>query len=300
MSSNLSSGNSIAPLSIGNVVSAGLWLYRSHLKTYFQLALTAYLWILVPIYGWAKFMAISGLISRLAFGELISQPESVKTARSQINPRLWSFLRVAFQVGISLACACIGLTILDFILAFILILILVLILRLILGSGDNPFVISPGDNPFVIYVISILLTVLFFGILVVGLTWYYSRWMVAEVTLAVEEQVNGGKSIARSWELTKGSVFRIQGIVLVAFVISSPIVFLFSYLPDIFLFRVLRVFRVEGGSTTYWIVYFISLLTSLVGVIFVMPFWQSIKAVLYCDLRSRREGFGLQLRDRNS
>jgi hypothetical protein len=287
MASNLSPGNSIAPLSIGNVVSAGLWLYRSHLKTYFQLALTAYLWILVPIYGWAKFMAISGLISRLAFGELISQPESVKTARSQINPRLWSFLRVAFQVGISLALVSIGLTILVGILAGI----LGLILRLIFGSVDNPVVIS---------VISILIAVLVFGILVVGLTWYYSRWIIAEVPLAVEEQVNGGKSIARSWELTKGSVFRIQGIVLVAFVISSPIVFLFSYLPDIFLFRVLRVFRVEGGSTTYWIVYFISLLTSLVGVIFVMPFWQSIKAVLYCDLRSRREGFGLQLRDRNT
>jgi hypothetical protein len=56
----------------------------------------------------------------LAFGELISQPESVKTARSQINPRLWSFLRVAFQVGISLALVSIGLTILVGILAGIL------------------------------------------------------------------------------------------------------------------------------------------------------------------------------------
>ncbi len=287
MSSNLNPGNSIAALSIGNVVSAGLRLYRSHLKTYLQLAVFAHLWVLVPIYGWAKYAAISGLISRLAFGELISQPESVKTARSQINPRLWSFLRVAFQVGISLALVSIGLTILVGILAGI----LGLILRLIFGSVDNPVVIS---------VISILIAVLVFGILVVGLTWYYSRWIIAEVPLAVEEQVNGGKSVARSWELTKGSVFRIQGVFLVAFVVSSPIVFLFSYLPDIFLFRVLRVFRVEGGSTTYWIVYFISLLTSLVGVIFVMPFWQSIKAVLYCDLRSRREGFGLQLRDRNT
>lgn len=285
MSSNLNPGNSIAPLSIGNVVSAGLRLYRSHLKTYLQLALTAYLWILVPIYGWAKFVAISGLISRLAFGELISQPESVKTARSQINPRLWSFLRVGFQVGISLALVSIGLTILVVILAGILILILELILRLIFGPVDNPVVIS---------VISILSTVLGFGIVFVGLTWYYSRWIIAEVPLAVEEQVNGGKSVARSWELTKGSVFRIQGVVLVAFVVSSPIVFLFSYLPQIFLLRV------EAGSTTYWIVYFISLLISLVGGIFVMPFWQSIKAVLYCDLRSRREGFGLQLRDRNS
>jgi hypothetical protein len=27
----------------------------------------------------------------------------------------------------------------------------------------------------------------------------------------------------------------------------------------------------------------------------ILPFWQTIKAVLYFDLRSRREGLGLQL-----
>lgn len=275
MSSNLSPGNPIAPLSIGNVVSAGLRLYRSHLKSYLQLALTAYLWVLVPIYGWAKFAAISGLISRLAFKELISQPESIKTARSQINPRLWSFLRVAFQVWISLALIYIGLAILGGILTAI----VGLTLGTILGEPLIPIVLS---------------TLLTIGILLVGLTWFYSRWMVAEIPLAVEEGVNGGESVARSWELTKGAVFRIQGIVLVAFVVTFPILFLFSYLPQIFLLRV------EQGSTNYWIIYFISLLTSLVGGIFVMPFWQSIKAVLYYDLRSRREGFGLHLRDRNS
>ena len=29
----------------------------------------------------------------------------------------------------------------------------------------------------------------------------------------------------------------------------------------------------------------------------VLPFWQAIKAVIYYDLRSRREGLGLKLRD---
>lgn len=277
MSSNLNPGNPLAPLSIGNVVSAGLRLYRSHLKTYLQLALFAHLWILVPIYGWAKYAAISGLISRLVFGELISQPESVKTARSQINSRLWSFLRVAFQVWFSLVLVYLGLAILGGILTGI----LALILGVILGTAGVGIGTALG-------------VILIVGIVLLGLTWFYSRWMIAEVPIAVEEGVNGGESVARSWELTKGYVFRIQGVVLVAFVVSFPIVALFSYLPQIFLLRV------EQGSTTYWIFYFISLLISLVGGIFVMPFWQSIKAVLYCDLRSRREGFGLHLRARTS
>lgn len=283
---NISPGNSIQPLSIGNVVSAGVRLYRSNLKIYLQLALVAHLWFLVPIYGWAKYAAISGLISRLAFGELINKPESVKTARSKINSRLWSFLRVTLQFLISLALLYIGLPLLLGIIMGIIMGIVLGILMLILGNPINPSnkILLP------IPIFRILIAIMLVGVLV-GLMWYYSRWVVAEVPLAVEESINGGESIARSWELTKNSVLRIQGIVIVAFAVTLPILLLFSYLPQIF------VLRVEEGSTTYWILLFISWLTSLVGGIFVMPFWQAIKAVLYYDLRSRREGFGLQLRD---
>ena len=274
MSPNLSPGNPIAPLSIGNVVSAGVRLYSSNLKIYLQLALVAQLWILVPIYGWAKYAAIGGLISRLAFRELINQPESVETARSRTNPRLWSFLRVAFQVFFSLALIYIGLAILGGILAGI----VGGILGTILGNS----------------VIGIVLfTTLTVGIVLVGLTWYYSRWVVAEVPLAVEENINGSESIARSWELTKTSVLRIQGIVLVAFAVTIPILLLFNYLPQILLLSI------KQSSTIYSIVHLISWLTRLVGGLFVMPFWQAIKAVLYYDLRSRREGLGLQLGGRN-
>jgi hypothetical protein len=30
----------------------------------------------------------------------------------------------------------------------------------------------------------------------------------------------------------------------------------------------------------------------------VIPFWQPMKAIIYYDLRSRKEGLGLQIRDR--
>lgn len=281
---NISPPNPIQPLSVGNVVSAGVRLYRSNLKIYLQLALVAHLWFLVPIYGWAKYAAISGLISRLAFGELINKPESVKTARSKINSRLWSFLRVTFQFLISLALIYIGLTILGGIIMGIVLVILMLIL-------GNP--INPSDKILLpIPIFQILIAIELVGVLV-GLMWYYSRWIVAEVPLAVEESINGGESIARSWELTKTSALRIQGIVLIAFVVTLPILFLFNYLDRIFFVGV------EPGSTTYRILIFISDILSLAGVVFVMPFWQAIKAILYYDLRSRREGFGLQLREHN-
>ncbi|MFN6570801.1 hypothetical protein [Dendronalium sp. ChiSLP03b] len=274
MAESFGSPSPMQPLSVGNVVSAAVRLYRSHLKTYLKLALIAHLWALVPIYGWAKYAAISGLISRLAFGELVSQPESVKAARSHVNPRLWSFLRVAFQVALYLLLIYIGLVIAGGILAAV----IGFVFGAILGSAG---VIIATTLSIIIVVIIVLL----------GLTWFYARWAVAEVPLAVEENINGGESIDRSWELTKTSVIRIQGVVLVAFFVTLPIVLLLNYVPSLFLVRL------EPGSTIYWIVYSISLVTSLIGGIFVMPFWQALKAVLYFDLRSRREGLGLQLRE---
>ncbi|MEH2231762.1 MAG: hypothetical protein V7K71_19420 [Nostoc sp.] len=270
MSENFGSSGQIQPLSIGNVVSAAVRLYRSHLKTYLNLAAIAHLWVLVPVYGWAKYAAISGLISRLAFGELIYQPESVQTARSHVNPRLWSFLRVAFQVGISLAIIYIGLAIVGGVVASL----IGVALGGILGSSG--------------IIVTIIVTA---GIILLGLTWFYSRWIIAEVPLAVEQNINGGESVARSWELTKASVFRIQGIVLVAFIVTLPLVFVLNYIPNLFLIRL------ESGTAIYSIVYAISLIGSLIGGVLVMPFWQALKAVLYLDLRSRREGLGLQLRE---
>ncbi|WGV27131.1 hypothetical protein [Halotia branconii] len=273
MSENFGYPSPTQPLSIGNVVSAAVRLYRSHLKTYFKLALFAYLWVFVPVYGWAKYAAISGLISRLAFKELIYQPESVSNARSQVNPRLWSFLRVSFQVGISMFLIYIGLAIVGGILAGL------------LGAALGAILGSSG-----IIIGTTLAVILMVVIVLLGLTWFYARWVVAEVPLAVEDNINGAESVDRSWDLTKASVFRIQGVVLVAFFVTLPILLFLNYVPSLF------TLRLEPGSTIYWIVYTISIITSMIGGVFVMPFWQALKAVLYFDLRSRREGLGLQLR----
>ncbi|WP_298907410.1 hypothetical protein [uncultured Nostoc sp.] len=274
MSENFGSPGQIQPLSVGNVVSAAVRLYRSHLKTYLKLALIAHLWIIVPIYGWAKYAAISGLISRLAFGELIYQPESVQAASSHVNQRLWSFLRVGFQVGISILLIYFGLAIAAGILAGL----LGVVLGRIFGASTGVIVVTT-------------LAIIFTVIVVLGLTWFYSRWVVAEVPLAVEENINGSESVARSWELTKASVLRIQGIVLVAFLVTLPLMFVLNYIPSLFLIKL------EQGTIIYWIVYVISLIGSLIGGVLVMPFWQALKAVLYLDLRTRREGLGLQLRE---
>ncbi|MEQ9355839.1 hypothetical protein [Coleofasciculus chthonoplastes] len=311
MSQNPDPRQSMGPLSVGNVVSAGLVLYRSHLQMYLSVALIATLWlapaniiffllssawsgiaspflpswllflIWIPlmIFGLSKYLVNSALISRLAFGELISQPERMSDARGQLNARNWSFFRIAFQVGLLLVLVYIALAIVAVLVAVILRIIIDLVLG---GLFANPFTRS--------IVATIIGGVIAVVILLGGLTWFFARWLIAEVPLAVEEEVNGKQSIDRSWELSKNSAFRIQGVVLITFLVTLPILILTGYAPQIFLLQL------EPGSSLYWMVYLVSFIASLVGGILVLPFWQAIKAVVYYDLRSRREGLGMQLR----
>jgi hypothetical protein len=231
------------------------------------------IWLALFIYCFANYLTNSALISRLGFGELVSKPESAKAARSHVNPRPWSFLLLTFLVGILM------------LLFYFLLAIPIGIVNFALVFALSTLV--PGVGVVVGIVFSVL-AILF------GLSWLYSRLLVAEVVLAAEDGKKTTESISRSWKLTQNSVWRIQGVVLLAFVVTLPIVFLSAYLPQILLFYV------EQGSMAYGILYSISLILSFAAGALLMPFWQTLKAVVYYDLRSRREGLGLQLRDSRS
>ena len=289
----------LRPLSIGNVVSTGLVLYRSNLKTYFLIALRAYLWIILPLvliavssglflvskqYPWlllaiafvlliagtAKYQANVALISRLAYQDLIGQPETVRVARQHIDPKLWRFWAVAISVNIRLA-------LIYFVFAFGFG-IIAGILVAILGRGLNP--ILAGFFVGAVVVVAVL----------ISLSWYFARWMIAEVPLAVESNLTSGESIKRSWDLTKNSAFRVQGVALIAFLVTLPIIALTNYAPQI-LFT-----GAVPGSSLFWTGTAISFVFSFIGSILVLPLWQTIKSAIYYDLRTRREGLDIKLR----
>lgn len=307
----------IQPLTVGNVVSAGIRLYRSHLGQYFGISVRATLWILLPVLGFAlafylvrdqlvfiallsvaasaayffctaKFLTNSALISRLAFSELVNQPESLNEARTPIDRRLWRFLGAAFllfliSVGVSIALSIVNQTIL-FTVTFAL--------------GGTPGRSDP-DNLIASVVIG--LTVLIVQIISFTVQfWLTARFFIYDTPLAVENDVGATGTISRSWELTKGNAWRIFLISFVTFLVTVPLYVLIllalisfatplfrGYVSPLDLLPVL--FPLILGS----------IILFLLGFMLVMPLWQAIKAVVYYDLRSRREGLGLQLRDRN-
>ena len=272
---NLSSSGQIGPLSVGNVVSASLRIYRDHFKSYFRLALVAYLWLLLPIYGWAKYSAISALISRLAFGEVREKPETVSDAHREVNPRMWSFL----GAGILTSLIYIGVYVAGSI-----------AIAILAGGAAAIF----GQNSVAIAALLVVVTVIALLIIYIRII---SRLLIVELPLAIENNIGATSAISRSWELTKGSVGRIQWIVFVGILVSLPITIVVQILSVIVQSVLTAVLGAE--SPTFFLVYYLLiLLLSLGSGALVTPFWQAMKAIIYYDLRSRKEGLGLQMRKR--
>lgn len=277
MSENLSSRQPMGPLSVGNVVSAGLRLYRDRFKLYVRLAFTGYLWVLVPIYGWAKYAAISGLISRLAFRELIERPETVSEARSHVNRKMWSFLWAAILMILIVFGVVFGAVIVFSIVGGILVAIL-------------------GENSTTGIVLLVLLGIAAFALFLFGYLWLLSRLLIVEVPLAIEDDVYAVSAISRSWKLTESFVLRLVGVVSVAFLLTLPIsivVQIFSTIGQL----VLLGFFAADSLNFILLFYLLIIILSIASGTVLMPFWQAIKAVIYYDLRSRREGLDLGIRD---
>lgn len=317
MTSSAQQGSQLGPLNPGDVVSAALRLYKDRFKTFFQLAALATLWFVGGIlglglaiaflagigagvgnevgavigglvgalvgfapllYGSAKYYALSSVIGRLSFRELISQPETALDARRQVAPRLGQFLLLGFLLLLAYVAAYLGAALLA-----------------LIAGGSIGFltagILSALINETVGGVMGILLGVLIgLGILLIALIWIASRLFIAEVVLAIEPQTDAGGSMGRSWELTKDSILRIQVVFLATFLIQLPILSVTNYVPSI----LLELLPADG--VIYGITAVLSLVLSLVGSIFVLPLWQAVKGVLYYDLRSRREGLDLALR----
>ncbi|QDL11022.1 DUF975 domain-containing protein [Brasilonema octagenarum UFV-E1] len=287
MSYNIGSPSPIQPLSLGNVVSAGLRLYRSHFKDYFLLALKAYVWLLVPFYGWAKFYALSALISRLAFGELVNQPESISSGQRFVNSRLGQFFLTILLMFFLILGIYLGVVILGVILGGILGFIFSL-----LGIPFDAIAQQGNAGVSVLYVVLAI-------IIIIAFLWLLMRYFLVEVPLAIEDNIDGRSTIARSKELTQGYVWRILLIYLVAFLITLPLQIIVQILPTII--QLIFAALVEQYPLVFSIfsttVSLLNWILSFAGGPVVLPFWQTIKAVVYYDLRSRREGLGLRLRD---
>lgn len=265
------------PLSVGDVVSAGLRIYRDNFKKYFRIALIGYLWILVPVFGWAKFSAMMGVISRLAFKEVSEEPESIRDAQRYVDPRKWYFFATGLLVSLIISGAFIPYLMIFGIFFGIIIAIFSQSLSGVVGS-----------------ILMIVLAIAAFLVFIFGLIWLISKLFLVELPLAIEENSNAATTIGRSWQLTKGSVGRIQLIVFLVFLICTPISLVSYIVGGVLQASIGAAMENAPGLATLGGLFYLAFL--FVSSALILPIWQSVKAVIYYDLRMRREGMGINLR----
>ena len=125
--------NSIEPLNIGNTINTAFRLYRDRFSTYVFFAVRAGLWSLLPlvlqlilsqllyqtitpeqgsdiglrlflfpiqIFSAAKSLFNNAVISRLAFQDIIYQPETAGQAEKKVKPKMWRLWWMQVLIGL--------------------------------------------------------------------------------------------------------------------------------------------------------------------------------------------------------
>jgi hypothetical protein len=142
----------------------------------------------------------------------------------------------------------------------------------------------------------VLLGVIAFIAFIAGYLWLFARLFIVEVALAIENNLGASSAIGRSWKLTERFVLRLIGVVSVAFLVTLPIsivVQIISQLIQGFVGTLVP----QNSPTFFLLLYLLILPLSFASGSLLIPFWQAIKAVVYYDMRTRKEGLGLEIRD---
>lgn len=308
-------------MTVGNVVNTGFRLYTTNWKIYLRVAALATLWATIPwlvllpiaifffsvqnyfnllfllvpawivllLFCFARYLGDAAAIARLAFNELTNQDETLLQARRFTGTRKWSFLLLNLLIG------------LIFTVMFIVLYILaaICIVAIFAAMGGTAFLLNPAPAAAVNPTLIVLTILILLGVILIFfllLIWFGVRFAVADMPLAVEPRINATDAIGRSWELTRSNVWRIFLVLTVTTIIAFPLQAVVQVAATT-IQEVLTTFVPPESFAFIGFTYILSVIVSLLVGIVLLPLWQAMKAVIYYDLRSRREGIDIVLRD---
>ncbi|MBD2623533.1 hypothetical protein H6G48_18400 [Microcystis flos-aquae FACHB-1344] len=300
--------NSIEPLNIGNTINTAFRLYRDRFPTYVFFAVRACLWSLLPlilqlilsqllyqtitpeegsdiglrlflfpvqIFSAAKYLFNSAVISRLAFQDIIYQPETAGQAEKKVKPKMWRLWWMQVLLGLLGAA-----------------IILAITLSLALVS--------------LIPILGVLLILLASFCLPVFFLWLSARICIAELPLVIEDNLGSWQAIKRGWHLTKNSAWRIVGVIFIASLLIIPVYILSWALASIPFWVNFSSFYSSLESVEDWqtlaenplffrqmamFSYGLTTIFLLLNILLV-PFWQSLNSVIYNHVLDQKKNDG--------
>lgn len=106
-------------------------------------------------------------------------------------------------------------------------------------------------------------------------------------------------AIGRSWSLTRGNFWRLFGINILTAIITSMVAGIFGGIAG----ALGAIFIVVGSSSPEDVIaslnttYILTMVMSTIAQLLILPFTSSVNALLYIDLRMRKEGLDVELRN---
>lgn len=129
-------------------------------------------------------------------------------------------------------------------------------------------------------------------------SYLYIKFSVAPPAMVLEN-LGVFASIGRSWSLTRGNFWRLFGINILTTIITSMVAGIFVGIAD----ALGAIFIVVGSSSPEDVIaslnttYILVMVMSTIAQLLILPFTSSVNALLYIDLRMRKEGLDVELRN---
>lgn len=148
--------------------------------------------------------------------------------------------------------------------------------------------------------LSIMLVGLFILMVISALVGSYLsiKFSVASPAMVLEN-LGVFAAIGRSWSLTRGNFWRLFGINILTAIITFMVAGIFVGIAD----ALGAIFIVVGSSSPEDVIaslnttYILIMVMSTIAQLLILPFTSSVNALLYIDLRMRKEGLDVELRN---
>ena len=267
-------------LTIGNTVTASVALYKNQWQKFLKLSAIAHLWLLVPIYGWARYLAIAAWISQLSLQKLSNDLEF----NSQEKYFSIRSLRIFFLVALLTS-------VVPFLLGFLIIISLVYIGMYL---EQAIFLNIPSSIIFIFYLIEddILNEMLEWEIVILLYLitiLFHVRFFLTDLVFAVEKKPKILIVIKQSYLLTENSSLKIFKTIVLSLIVTLPIWFISDFLISQFFAYIMTATNdiarnLPNTNSIYYFATFALICWSLAVNLLLMPFYQSIRAITFYRL----------------
>ncbi|MEL7075915.1 MAG: hypothetical protein AAGM46_08335 [Cyanobacteria bacterium J06582_2] len=260
---------------LGNTITVAVAVYKQNWRKFLQLSLVAHLWLLIPIYGWARYFAIAALISKLASEELNGSADLADN--NYFAPRsLFVFLFAGILttlIPLILGISCCVLLLVVYALIYFWLLEDVLVQLGAFISIDLSWVST--ENWELLLGASAILFIAASSI------WFYSKLFLTDLTFIEARKGNLFSLFWRSYILTRKKI-KIFGIILQSLAVAFPIWFL-SYFILIVIIGFSAALIDIDIIDQYSIQLFFGCWLSLANLL-TLPYWQGVKSVVHYEL----------------